>query len=72
MGFLSEAKNESFKAKSINKLTVIKDQLNEKEFNEFIDACKDTTISSSAIAKVLKSRGIEVSESSIGRCRRAL
>jgi hypothetical protein len=69
MGFLSEAKSESVK---VTKLRLIEDQLSEEEFQEFISALKDKSITSAAIYRVLKARGVNVSENSVKRYRSAL
>jgi hypothetical protein len=69
MGFLSEAKSESVK---VTKLRLIEDQLSEEEFEEFISALKDKSITSAAIYRVLKARGVNVSENSVKRYRSAL
>jgi hypothetical protein len=65
MSFLNEAKTESNSANNVNKLNLIQSQLGEKEFKEFNAALKDKTISAAAIQRVLKSRGVIVSENSI-------
>jgi hypothetical protein len=65
MSFLNEAKTESNSAKNVNKINLIESQLGEKEFKEFKAALKDMTISAAAIQRVLKSRGIIVSENAI-------
>lgn len=69
MGFLEDAKKESIKA---SKLHLIQDQLSEQEFEEFVSALKDKSISAAAIQRVLKSRGLDVSENSVKRYRAAL
>lgn len=69
MGFLDDAKKESIKA---SKLHLIQDQLSEQEFEEFVSALKDKSISAAAIQRVLKSRGLDVSENSVKRYRAAL
>lgn len=69
MGFLKEVKQESINAANINKLPFIEEQLGKEDFEEFVAALKDKTISASAIHRVLKSRGVAVSENSIRKYR---
>lgn len=69
MGFLNEAKHESDSAPNTSKLKLIESKLGKKDFDEFIEAVKDKSISASAIQRVLKSRGVTISENSIRKYR---
>lgn len=69
MGFLNDAKQQSNNAPNTNKLPLIELQLGKKDFDEFVAALKDKSISASAIHRVLKSRGVEISENSIRKYR---
>lgn len=69
MGFLNEAKQQSDNAPNTNKLVLIEAQLGKKDYEEFVQALKDVSISASAIQRVLKSRGINISANSVRKYR---
>jgi hypothetical protein len=69
MGFMDDVRVEADKLASGNKLAIIKRKLDKQEFAEFAAALNDKTIPCSAIQRVLKSRGLVISDSTIRRYR---
>ena len=69
MGFLNEARQQSLNAANTRKLPAIEEQLGKKDFDEFVSALKDKSITASAIHRALKSRGVAISENSIRKYR---
>lgn len=69
MSFLSEIKQESSKATNSGKLKLIEDKLGKKDFEEFLATIEDHSISCGVIARVLKVRGIVISENSLRKYR---
>lgn len=69
MGFLEEVKGESLKIKNVSVLPLIENTLGKKEFAEFVTAVNDPTIPCSAIVRVLKKKGVSVSENTIRKYR---
>lgn len=69
MGFMTEIKLESAKAGNTNKIKFIEEKLGKKDFEEFLETLDDHSISCGVIARVLKARGVTVSENSIRKYR---
>lgn len=69
MGFMEEVKSEASKIQNGNRLIEIEKVLGKKEYAEFVAAVKDHSIACSAINRVLKSRGVKVSENTIRKYR---
>lgn len=69
MGFMTEIKLESTKAGNTSKLKFIEEKLGKKDFEEFLETLEDHSISCGVIARVLKARGVVVSENSIRKYR---
>ncbi len=69
MNFIEEVRQETLKSKNADRIPLIREKLGEKEFKEFIEAIEDPLISCGVIRKVLKSRGIVISESTLRKYR---
>lgn len=69
VGFMDDVKVETTKNANADKLSMIRTKLDKKEFAEFVEALNDKTIPCSAIQRVLKSRGVVVSDHTLRRYR---
>jgi len=71
VSFLNEVKEMAAQSNNSNKFKLIQDKLSPKDFNEFLATLDDRAISCAVIAKVLKVRGILISENSLRLYRRS-
>lgn len=69
MSFLSEVKQEAVKSVNANKLLFIEEKLGKKDFEEFLATLDDHSISCGVISRVLKVRGIVISDNSLRKYR---
>lgn len=71
MGFLDDARSHT-KRNYPNKLDQIKAALSDEDYQEFLAAMVDPTISQVAIAQALKKRGIDIGKGTISEHRREI
>ena len=71
-GLADEIRNEPNRRKRRNRLQEVLDQLDAKDKQALRDALDDENISAIAICRVLKARGLPVSESIISNYRRGV
>ena len=70
MGFLAEAQNQhKGMGRNATKQAEIEKKLGPKDYKEFLIALEDPTITSAAVARALKNRGIECAPNTIQKIR---